>query len=113
MIQLSQAAVQEVLRLRSRQPFKASKLRIAVSLGGCLNFSYKLIFDDSWQVDDQIYPCEHAQDIEVIVDAADRQYLDGLVIDYSEDMMGGGFRFYNPSAVQVCGCGNSFSIHNS
>jgi iron-sulfur cluster assembly protein len=31
-------------------------------------------------------------------------------LDYSEDLMGGGFRFHNPNAAQSCSCGNSFSI---
>jgi iron-sulfur cluster assembly accessory protein len=33
-----------------------------------------------------------------------------LQIDYSEDLMGGGFRFQNPNATANCGCGNSFAI---
>ncbi|WP_143438253.1 iron-sulfur cluster assembly accessory protein, partial [Hydrocoleum sp. CS-953] len=37
-------------------------------------------------------------------------YLNGLTLDYSEDLMGGGFRFNNPNAKVVCGCGNSFSV---
>ncbi|MCJ8281054.1 MAG: iron-sulfur cluster assembly accessory protein, partial [Rivularia sp. ALOHA_DT_140] len=31
---------------------------------------------------------------------------------YSEDLMGGGFRFYNPKAETICGCGNSFSVNS-
>jgi Fe-S cluster assembly iron-binding protein IscA len=31
-------------------------------------------------------------------------------LDYSEDLMGGGFRFHNPNAIETCGCGNSFRL---
>ncbi|MBF2027361.1 MAG: iron-sulfur cluster assembly accessory protein [Oscillatoriales cyanobacterium C42_A2020_001] len=112
MIQLSQAAVHEILRLRSRHPSRSSKLRISVSSSGCHSFSYKLAFDDSSQLNDLIYSSQYDESLEVVVDTVNLQYLDGLVVDYSEDMMGGGFRFYNPKAVHVCGCGNSFSVQD-
>lgn len=34
--------------------------------------------------------------------------LDGLNIDFSEDLMGGGFRFENPNASRTCSCGYAF-----
>uniref|UniRef100_A0A832M5A1 Iron-sulfur cluster assembly accessory protein n=1 Tax=Oscillatoriales cyanobacterium SpSt-402 TaxID=2282168 RepID=A0A832M5A1_9CYAN len=110
MIQLSQSAIQEILRLRSKHSSASAKLRISTAPSGCLNLSYRLAFDDSLQPEDEeVYPFERGN-LQVIVSSTDLLYLDGLVIDYSEDMMGGGFRFHNPKAVQVCGCGNSFAI---
>jgi iron-sulfur cluster assembly protein len=37
-------------------------------------------------------------------------YLYGLVLDYSNAMIGGGFQFTNPNANQTCGCGKSFGV---
>jgi iron-sulfur cluster assembly protein len=31
------------------------------------------------------------------------------MLDYSEALIGGGFKFTNPNAAQTCGCGTSFS----
>ena len=44
------------------------------------------------------------------MDSLQLNYLNGLILDYSEDLMGGGFRFNNPNAKVACGCGNSFSV---
>jgi len=68
-----------------------------------------MTFDASSQSGDQtITPHD---DLQVIINTSDLPYLNGLAIDYSEDMMGGGFRFQNPNATQVCGCGNAVAIH--
>ena len=36
------------------------------------------------------------------------EFLDGLEIDYSDDLIRSGFRFKNPRAGGSCGCGSSF-----
>jgi iron-sulfur cluster assembly protein len=51
-----------------------------------------------------------ANGIKVISEADSCHYIQNLTIDYSEDLMGGGFRFNNPQATVTCGCGNSFSV---
>lgn len=51
-----------------------------------------------------------ANGIKIISDADSYHYIQNLTIDYSEDLMGGGFRFNNPQATVTCGCGNSFSV---
>jgi iron-sulfur cluster assembly protein len=106
MIQLSASATSEVLRLKAKMYNPDSKLRISVLSGGCLEFSYSLTFDTNTQPEDHIY--QNAT-ISILVSAEALSYLDGLMLDYSEDLMGGGFRFHNPNAIQSCSCGNSFS----
>jgi iron-sulfur cluster assembly protein len=106
MIQLSPTATTEILRLKARSQESDPKLRIAVISNGCLPFSYSLCFASIVQSGDRTYPCDP---ITVIVNSELLPYLDGLVIDYSEDLMGGGFRFHNPNASQTCSCGNSFA----
>ena len=34
--------------------------------------------------------------------------VEGLIIDYKQNMMGGGFTIDNPNAIASCGCGTSF-----
>ena len=36
-------------------------------------------------------------------------FLDGLHIDFSDDLIRSGFRFTNPNASGSCGCGASFA----
>jgi iron-sulfur cluster assembly protein len=33
-----------------------------------------------------------------------------MELDYSDALIGGGFKFYNPNSQDTCGCGSSFSI---
>ena len=47
--------------------------------------------------------------IDLRVDLQSWKYVEHLKLDYSEDLMGGGFRFYNPQIENVCGCGISFT----
>jgi len=110
MIQLSSTATTEILRLRAKSQEPDPKLRIAVINSGCLPLSYSLSFDSSVHASDRTYPCNR---ITVVVNADLLPYVEGLVIDYSEDLMGGGFRFHNPNALQACSCGNSFAISGS
>ena len=38
----------------------------------------------------------------------DSTLLNGIVIDYEDKLMGGGFKMDNPNAKRSCGCGLSF-----
>lgn len=107
MIHLSQTAIGEVKRIRSKHSNTQALFRLAVQPGGCADFYYTLTLDEATAPDDQLFNCDG---IQIAVDAQSWKYLEGLNLDYSEDLMGGGFRFNNPQAVSSCGCGNSFSI---
>lgn len=107
MIQLSQTAIKEILRLKRKQ-VADSVLRLSTAPKGCLALSYVMQFDTGAATGDQLFTI--ADGLQVSVHAAAIPHLQGLVIDYSEDMMGGGFRFHNPNAKQTCSCGNSFAL---
>jgi len=106
-IDLSRSAVDEVLRLRAKQQLPSARFRLAVESGGCNGLFYVMKFDEVVGPEDRTYDFE---DLQMIVDRQSLSYIDGLTLDYSEDLMGGGFRFHNPNALQSCGCGHSFSI---
>ena len=46
--------------------------------------------------------------VSVYVDSISAQYLQGTVIDFSDDLTAGGFKITNPNAKESCGCGKSF-----
>ncbi|HIK07778.1 MAG TPA: iron-sulfur cluster assembly accessory protein [Trichormus sp. M33_DOE_039] len=105
MIHLSPAAASEISRLQAKQ--QPNKLfRLAVKSGGCSGWFYDLSFDDQTRKGDRLF---QIGTLEVVIDAESCDHVNGLAIDYSEDLMGGGFRFHNPQSVVTCGCGNSFS----
>lgn len=107
MIHLQPAARQEIQRIRSKHPNSQAKFRLGVQPGGCAELVYTLGLDETVTSDDRMFDCEG---IPMVVDHKSWTYLEGLSLDYSEDLMGGGFRFNNPNALSSCGCGNSFSI---
>jgi iron-sulfur cluster assembly accessory protein len=109
MIQLNHAAANEVKRLQSKQKKPDVCFRLGVQPGGCCHWYYTMTFDDLVNDNerDRVYESES---IKIVVSEEHLKYLDGLTLDYSEDLMGGSFRFNNPNATQSCSCGHSFFI---
>lgn len=107
MIHLSAAAVAEIHRLKARHSDPQALFRLKVEAGGCEDWHYTLMFDSHAEARDRTWS---SQGVDFIVDAQSLIYLEELTIDYSEDLMGGGFRFNNSQAIASCGCGNSFSL---
>lgn len=110
MIHLSQTAIAEVNRIKAKHSNPNVCFRLGIRAGGCADLYYTLGLDEAIASEDRILECEG---IRVVIDPRSWKYLDGLTLDYSEDLMGGGFRFHNPNAASSCGCGNSFSIDKS
>ncbi len=82
-------------------------LRINVVPGGCSGMTYSAAVDD--QVNDQDEVLFDTDNIKVIAESGNEVFLEGLEIDYSDDLIRSGFRFKNPNAAGSCGCGSSFS----
>lgn len=110
MIHLSQSAIGEIRRIKAKHSNTAVMFRLGVQAGGCADFYYTLALDTVQTPSDQVFNCEGVQ---VVIDSQSLQYLENLNLDYSEDLMGGGFRFDNPQAASSCGCGNSFSVETA
>lgn len=106
-IQMTEAALRQVLALREKQGDDLC-LRVGVRQGGCSGMSYLMNFESTSNIrpDDEVFNYEGFQ---VVCDRKSLLYLYGLVLDYSDAMIGGGFQFTNPNAAQTCGCGKSFS----
>ena len=107
MIHLSQSAIREFKRLEARDPYGSGVVRLAVLPGGCSGLVYDLQFRQATKATDQVLRIES---LKFVIAAEHLASCDGLAIDYSEDLMGGNFRFTNPLAQQICGCGVSFSL---
>jgi len=109
MITLSDKAVQEIKRIKEKEPNSdEAKLRIMVVGGGCSGMSYKLGFeskeaDPSDKIIDQ-------DGVSVVVDSKSMLFLSGMTLDFSDGLNGKGFVFENPNAKRNCGCGSSFSV---
>ena len=74
--------------------------------GGCSGMTYKMDFDKQQKEFDKVFK---SNGLTVICDLKSWLYLKDVEIDYSDDLLNGGFKIKNPNAERTCGCGTSFS----
>ena len=81
-------------------------LRVGVKGGGCSGFNYTLDLTDQKSDDDEVF---ESHGVEVVCDSKSYLYLNGVTVDFRDEVMGRGFVFNNPNATSSCGCGSSFT----
>lgn len=106
LVRLTEAAGEKVRGLLAREQ-QGEYLRVAISGGGCNGLSYKLRFVAGPKRGDILV---ETAGVQVLVDPKTALYLKGTVIDYSNKLIAGGFKFANPNAKASCSCGESFSV---
>lgn len=81
-------------------------LVISAQSGGCSGYLYDMkIIEDPGSESFQRF---EKGGIQVLVHNKDSSMLSGIIIDFKETLMGGGFQIENPNADRACGCGQSF-----
>jgi iron-sulfur cluster assembly protein len=105
MIAVSEKAKSELIKLEATGE---NFLRISVVPGGCSGMTYAAAIDNALSDQDQVLYQDGG--LRIIADGGSAMFLDGLQIDYSDDLIASGFRFKNPKAVKACGCGSSFKM---
>ena len=105
MITLTATAINRVHALQTQKATTAP-LKVGIKKGGCSGLSYVMEFAEQLQSGDVEYDCNG---VKIVVNKENLVHLQGLELDYTEDLMGGGFRFRNPNAVKSCSCGTSFA----
>jgi iron-sulfur cluster insertion protein len=112
-IEISDKAIDRVAELILEDGNKNLKLRVFIQGGGCSGFQYGFSFEENSEVDDFIInktSSNFKTDIQFLIDASSSQYLQGAIIDFSDDINGQQFIINNPNAQTTCGCGSSFSV---
>ena len=112
-ILITEPAMKQLANLMQQQG-SGSVLRVGVRSGGCSGMSYTMDFIDAAEIqgDDERYSYEPADapSFEVVCDPKSLLYIYGMQLDFSTELIGGGFNFTNPNASQTCGCGSSFAV---
>src|SRR5216110_976911 len=104
-VRLTQNAGEEVKSMLEKPENAGKLLRVYVEQGGCSGMQYSMVFDE--QRPDDFAGAMHG--VSVLVDPFSAQYVRGAVVDFSDELVGGGFKISNPNAQQSCGCGKSFT----
>ena len=105
-IELTKRAASRVKAILSSEKKEGFALRVAVTDGGCSGMNYNISFDDNKQEFDKVY---EAHGVKIFCDLKSWLYVKGTTIDFSDDLLSGGFKIENPNANRTCGCGTSFS----
>ncbi|NKE71462.1 HesB/IscA family protein [Candidatus Manganitrophus noduliformans] len=105
-IALTPNAVAAVKEIIEKKNLGQVGLRVGVQGGGCSGLSYNLNFETEATPHDTSFEVDG---LRVIVDQKSAIYLAGTTLDFSKELVGGGFKFLNPNAKRSCGCGESFS----
>jgi len=112
-ILITNDAIEQISNLLKGQSDKKA-LRVGVRSGGCSGMSYTMDFirSDEINPDDKVYDysLEADQGFQVVCDPKSLLYIYGMQLDFSKELIGGGFNFVNPNASQTCGCGSSFAV---
>ena len=112
-ILITNDAIEQISNLLKGQSDKKA-LRVGVRSGGCSGMSYTMDFIESNEIntDDKVYDysLKADQNFQVVCDPKSLLYIYGMQLDFSKELIGGGFNFVNPNASQTCGCGSSFAV---
>jgi len=109
---VTEKAAEEVKRIVADQQAAGTSeklyLRMRVVGGGCSGFQHKLDLDP--QVNPKLDDVFSFHGIDVVVDKRSLLYLQGVTVDFHNDLNRRGFSVTNPQAKSTCGCGSSFSM---
>jgi iron-sulfur cluster assembly accessory protein len=100
-------AAEKAISLAAREGHAQPYLRVRVLAGGCSGFSYKLLFEAAPAPEDHLI---EAHGLTVLIDPKSAPIVAGSTLEFSDAMLGGGFKVNNPQSVHECACGESFSI---
>ena len=105
-ITVTKQAVKRLKAVMKSEDKDNQYLRMSVKSGGCSGMSYKMDFSSEKNEFDKIF---ETNGLSVICDLKSWLYLKDIEVDYSDDLLNGGFKINNPNAERSCGCGTSFS----
>jgi len=104
-LSFTKTAIEKVKQIMKHENKKNQILRISVLSGGCSGSVYNLeIINKSIKSDLNF----KKSGINVAVDKKGIEKLDGVEIDFVDNLNESGFKFNNPNSQKECGCGKSF-----
>ncbi|MGH8631538.1 MAG: HesB/IscA family protein [Burkholderiales bacterium] len=108
-IQLTESAAQRIQQ-QIKDRGCGVGLRVGVKASGCSGYAYVLDYADQ-AADDEVVFESHGAKVFVARDTL--AMLDGLVVDFRREGLNEVFKFDNPNAEALCGCGESFSVQKN
>lgn len=105
-IVLTDNAAKHICHLVEKNPEKQG-LSLSIKPSGCTGYGYVIELATAPNDDDLVYEHNGAK---LFVSLKAMPFIDGLVVDYVREGLNQMFKFNNPKAQNVCGCGESFGV---
>jgi len=106
LITLTEAAALEIRRRLEERGCQNRTVRIGLKRGGCSGTKYDLDLSPA----EGVYEAFPQHGVNVVCEPQAMDSLSGVHVDFSDALVGGGFKYENPNAGQTCRCGASFSV---
>tara|TARA_Y100000034_G_scaffold87221_1_gene104559 strand:+ start:660 stop:986 length:327 start_codon:yes stop_codon:yes gene_type:complete len=106
-ITITEAAKKKVSSLLRKRQTPEHYLKVSVQSGGCSGFMYNYEFIEAPNDSDKIFEFD---DVRICIPKKSYILLNGMEIDYKEELLKSGLVFNVPLAQRSCGCGESISF---
>jgi iron-sulfur cluster assembly protein len=108
-IMLTRNAIDQVNTIREENNVPVEyNLRLGTQSGGCSGMNYIIGFDSEINSNDKVF---EIGDLNLTIDRKSLFYLQGVTLDFVNDVNGSGFIFNNPNNEKTCGCGGGGHHH--
>ena len=106
-ITMTDFAEQKILEIMKKRQSPNHYLRISLKGGGCSGYMYSYEF-----IPEPItkYKIFEFGNVKICIDFKSYLFLNGMEIDYEEDLFKSGIVFNNPKEASSCGCGESITF---
>ena len=106
-IRMTDFAVQKVSEIMKKGQTPDHYLRIGLRGGGCSGYMYSYEFISEPEEKDKVFDFG---EVKICINIKSYLFLNGMEIDYEEDLLKSGLVFNTPQAQRACGCGESISF---
>jgi iron-sulfur cluster assembly protein len=106
-ITITQKAKDKIKSLLKQRQTPNYYLRIGLKGGGCSGLMYKYEFAENPHEKDKVFEFE---EVKICIEIKSYLFLNGMEIDYEEDLLKSGLVFNTPNAKRTCGCGESITF---
>ncbi|MFQ6012239.1 MAG: HesB/IscA family protein [Thermoplasmata archaeon] len=105
--EVTEPAAAKLKELAAKQGLNTPRIRVRVVSGGCSGMSYNVDFAKEAEEKDIVW---ETRGVKVLLDPMSALYVMNSQMDYTEGLMGSGFKIKNPNAQGTCACGESFYV---
>tara|TARA_R100000008_G_scaffold82350_1_gene66554 strand:- start:1140 stop:1466 length:327 start_codon:yes stop_codon:yes gene_type:complete len=106
-ITITDSATQKISEILKKRQTPDDYLRISLKGGGCSGYTHSYEFIQNPEKTDKVFDFGA---VKICIDIKSYMFLNGMEIDYQEDLLKSGIVLNIPSVTRTCGCGESVAF---